>query len=245
MPKSQKTGASARIGELRGRIEDANYHYHVLDAPEIADEQYDALLRELIELEHAHPDLVTPDSPTQRVGSLPAAGFASYPHTRPMLSLANAFDADELVAFDARVRKLSGRDELAYVCELKIDGLAISLHYEDGAFIAGGTRGDGTTGEEITANLRTIRGIPIRMRSDALVPPRVADVRGEAYIRKSHFRAINQKREAAGLPAFVNARNAASGGIRQLDPRMTAERALSFFAYAVGELQTPAPPKTQ
>ncbi|HTV72771.1 MAG TPA: NAD-dependent DNA ligase LigA [Candidatus Acidoferrales bacterium] len=245
MPKTQETSPAARAAALRERIEEANYRYHVLDEPTISDAEYDRLLRELIDLEVEYPELVSPDSPTQRVGSVAVAGFPPYPHSRPMLSLANAFDEEELVAFDARVRKLSGREDVAYVCELKIDGLAISLRYEEGRFVAGGTRGDGSVGEEVTANLRTIKGIPMRLRSGEAAVPRVADVRGEAYIRKSDFAKINAKRDADGLPIFVNPRNAASGGIRQLDPRMTAQRALSFFAYAVGELQTSAPPATQ
>jgi DNA ligase (NAD+) len=245
VPKTDKTSLAARAAALRDLIEEANYRYHVLEEPTISDQEYDGLFRELVDLEGDSPDLVSPDSPTQRVGSVAVAGFAPYVHARPMLSLANAFDAEELVAFDARVRKLSGRDDLAYVCELKIDGLAISLRYEGGVFVAGGTRGDGSAGEEVTSNLRTIKGVPMRLRGSRTEVPRIADVRGEAYIRKSDFAKINVKREAEGLPAFVNPRNTASGAIRQLDPRVTAQRSLSFFAYAVGELQMPAPPATQ
>jgi DNA ligase (NAD+) len=231
-----------RARELRVQIDDANYRYHVLDDPQIADADYDRLLRELIDLEDAHPDLRTPDSPTQRVGSSVASDFSPYPHGKPMLSLANAFDGDELRAFDERVRKLAGRDALAYTCELKIDGLAISLHYEGGAFVRGGTRGDGTTGEDVSANLRTIRSIPLTLREAST---RRIDVRGEVYLRKSDFAALNAKREAADLAPFANPRNAASGGLRQIDPRLTAERRLSFFAYAAGELDVADPPATQ
>jgi DNA ligase (NAD+) len=234
--------AADRARELRAQIEDANYRYHVLDDPQIADADYDALLRELIDLEEADPSLRTPDSPTQRVGSSVASDFSPYPHGKPMLSLANAFDGDELRAFDERVRKLAGRDQLAYTCELKIDGLAISLHYDGGTFVRGGTRGDGTTGEDVSANLRTVRSIPLALRAPAA---RRIDVRGEVYLRKSDFNALNAKREAAELPPFANPRNAASGGLRQIDPRMTAERRLSFFAYAVGEIDVDDPPSTQ
>jgi len=236
---------SKRVADLRMLIENANYRYYVLDDPEIADEEYDRLFRELANLEEQYPELVAPDSPTQRVGSIAAAGFPPYPHERPMLSLANAFDEAELLAFDARVRKLSGREDIAYVCELKIDGLAISLRYENAVFVSGGTRGDGSAGENVTANLRTIKGIPMRLRSAGVAVSSVLEVRGEAYIRKSDFTRMNAERAEQGLPMFVNPRNAASGGIRQLDSRMTAQRSLSFFAYAVGEMQVESIPATQ
>ncbi|MBV8369086.1 MAG: NAD-dependent DNA ligase LigA, partial [Candidatus Eremiobacteraeota bacterium] len=170
-----------RARELRARIDEANYRYHVLDDPQVSDADYDMLLRELIDLEESHPELRTPDSPTQRVGGTPASGFPPYVHARPMLSLANAFDENELTAFDARVRKLGGvQGDVAYTCELKIDGLAMSLRYDNGRLTAGGTRGDGSTGEEVTANLRTIKAIPLTLRG---TPPRHIDVRGEAYMR--------------------------------------------------------------
>ncbi len=236
----------ARARDLRARIEDANYRYHVLDDPQIADADYDALLRELIELEERDPSLRTPDSPTQRVGSTASTGFAPYPHVRPMLSLGNAFDEDELRAFDARVCKLAGRERVAYTCELKIDGLAISLRYENGAFVAGGTRGDGTVGEDVTPNLRTIRGLPLALRPPHPDPiPLSIDVRGEVYIKKGDFNRNNAAREAEGKDRFANPRNAASGGLRQLDPRATAERRLSFFAYATGEIIGSVLPETQ
>ena len=239
---------SKRARDLRATIDDANYRYHVLDDPQISDADYDAMLRELLDLELAHPELATPDSPTRRVGGTPAAGFPPYVHARPMLSLANAFGADELRAFDARVRKLGGIDgDVAYTCELKIDGLAVSLRYEDGALTAGGTRGDGSTGEDVTANLRTIRSIPLALRAPGArkkVPRRI-DVRGEAYMRKSDFARLNAGREERGEAPFANPRNAAAGGIRQLDPKATAERRLSFYAYAVGEIDAAAPPRSQ
>jgi DNA ligase (NAD+) len=233
-----------RAAALRAEIEDANYRYHVLDDPQMADTDYDRLLRELIDLEAADPALRTPDSPTQRVGSVSTAGFAPYPHARPMLSLANAFDESELRAFDDRIRKLGGVESVAYTCELKIDGLAISLYYADGRFVRGGTRGDGTTGENVTGNLRTIRAIPLTMRGDAAVP-RAIDVRGEAYIKRSDFARLNAEREAADLATFANPRNTASGGLRQLDPKMTAQRKLSFFAYAIGDIDADDVPTTQ
>jgi DNA ligase (NAD+) len=176
------------------------------------------------------------------VGSVPAGAFEPYPHGKPMLSLGNAFDGDELRAFDQRVRKLAGRDDVAYTCELKIDGLAISLHIENGTFVRGGTRGDGNAGEDVTTNLRTVRSIPLTVRRPGV---RLIDVRGEVYLRKSDFNALNERREAAGLAPFANPRNAAAGAIRQLDPRLTAERRLSFFAYAVGDVDADGFPTTQ
>jgi DNA ligase (NAD+) len=238
--------AVSRAAELRTRLEEANHRYHVLDDPQLSDADYDALLRELLDLEETYGELRTPDSPTQRVGGTPAAGFPPYVHARPMLSLANAFDADELLAFDARVRKLGGIEgEVAYTCELKIDGLAVSLRYDGGRLVAGGTRGDGNVGEDVTGNLRTIRSIPLTLRAAPRAQPRHVDVRGEVYMRKRDFARLNAEREERGLPAFANPRNAAAGGIRQLDPKMTAERSLSFYAYAVGEIDADQPPTTQ
>lgn len=224
----------ARAEDLRARIDEANYRYYVLDDPSITDGEFDALLRELIDLETQHPNLRTPGSPTQRVGAPPSERFGPYKHARPMLSLANAFDAAELRAFDERVRKLAGTD-VSYVCELKIDGLAIALDYRDGLLERGGTRGDGLTGEDVTPNLRTVRTIPLKLREPC--PPFI-EARGEVYLRKSDFEKLNAEREARGLPVFANPRNAASGGVRQLDPASTAERRLSFFAYAIaGEIE--------
>src|SRR4029079_2256569 len=218
-----------RVADLRARIEKANYEYHVLDTPTIADEAYDALMRELRELEGKHPELVTPESPTQRVGAAPSTRFAPVAHARPMLSLSNLFDEAELRAFDARVRKSLGRDDVGYVCELKIDGLAINLAYQDGAFVTGATRGDGTTGEDVTANLRTIKSIPLSFRDK--VAGRI-DVRGEVYLPKKSFEATNKERADRGEPTFANPRNAAAGAVRQLDPAATARRNLAFFAYS-------------
>lgn len=201
----------------------------MLDAPTISDEQYDALLRELTDIEAKHPELVTPESPTQRVGAAPSERFKPVRHAHPMLSLANAFGEDELRAFDQRVRRALGRDEVAYVCELKIDGLAVDLTYIDGRFVAGATRGDGVTGEDITSNLRTIGAVPLTLRQKAR--GRI-DVRGEVYLPLRSFEATNAERTARGEPAFANPRNAAAGAVRQVDPRKTAERDLSVFVYS-------------
>ena len=225
-----------RAEELRAKIEDANHRYYILDDPAITDAEFDALLRELLDLEEAHPQLRTPESPTQRVGATPSERFAPFEHSAPMLSLANAFDAEELRAFDERVRKLapstgSGQAQIRYVCELKIDGLAIALDYRNGLLVRGGTRGDGRVGEEITPNLKTIPTIPLRLRHSEVF----LEVRGEVYLRKSDFEKLNARREREGLPVFANPRNAASGGVRQLDPKLTAQRRLSFFAYAIAQ----------
>jgi DNA ligase (NAD+) len=238
------TSLAAWADELRAQIEEANYRYYALDDPQITDAEFDALLRELVELERKHPELQTPDSPTQRVGAAASQRFAPYEHARPMLSLANAVSVDELRAFDERARKLTGTD-VEYVCELKIDGLAIALDYRDGSLTRGGTRGDGRVGEDVTPNLRTIKTIPLRLRSTESTPMFV-EARGEVYLRKSDFERLNTEREREGLPAFANPRNAASGGVRQLDPALTAKRRLSFFAYqlAVDEGDRSAP-KTQ
>jgi DNA ligase (NAD+) len=232
---------AARASELRELIERANRQYYVDDAPELADAEYDALMRELVELEEANPDLRTIDSPTQRVGAAPAGRFAEVRHERPMLSLSNAFGEDELRAFDARVRRGLGLPpapepaaELRYVAELKIDGLAVSLRFERGRFARGATRGDGTTGEDVTPNLRTIRAIPERLSE-----PLDVEVRGEVYMPRAEFARINGEREEAGLPLYANPRNSGAGSLRQLDPAVTASRRLSFWAYQL--LEPPGP----
>ncbi|GAC1310463.1 MAG: NAD-dependent DNA ligase LigA [Vulcanimicrobiaceae bacterium] len=231
-----------RARELRERVRDANHAYHALDAPTIDDATYDALSRELVELETRYPDLATPDSPTQTVGAARANDFAAYPHDVPMLSLSNAFDANDLRAFDARVAKLASA-AYGYVCELKIDGLAMSLRYERGRLRSAGTRGDGTTGEDVTPNVRTIAQIPERLRGTA--SPQTIDVRGEVYLTKSAFAELNAARIAADRPPFANPRNTAAGGLRQKDPQATAERKLSFFAYAFGAYEGDDGPATQ
>ncbi len=227
------TSGEKRVAELREKIEKANYEYHVLDQPTIADEAYDALMRELQSLEAAHPELVTPESPTQRVGAPASTRFAPVQHAAPMLSLSNAFNEEELRAFDQRVRKLLGRDDVGYVCELKIDGLAINLTYVDGKFVQGATRGDGLVGEDVTGNLRTIRSIPLTLREP--IKGRI-DVRGEVYLPTASFEATNKERVERGEPAFANPRNAAAGAVRQLDPKATAKRNLAMWAYSAAGL---------
>ena len=223
-----------RVADLRQKIEKANYEYHVLDQPTIADEAYDALMRELQSLEAAHPELVTPESPTQRVGAPASTRFAPVQHAAPMLSLSNAFNEEELRAFDQRVRKLLGRDDVGYVCELKIDGLAINLTYTDGKFTKGATRGDGLVGEDVTGNLRTIKSIPLTLREP--IKGRI-DVRGEVYLPTASFEATNKERVERGEPAFANPRNAAAGAVRQLDPKATAKRNLAMWAYSAAGLE--------
>lgn len=225
-------GAAERAAELRQIIEHHAYRYYVLDDPEIDDTEYDRLFRELQDLEAAHPELATTDSPTLRVGGPPVAGFPPFPHRVPMLSLDNAFSADELRAFDERVRKGLGTDqEPTYFAELKFDGASISLTYVDGVLTSAATRGDGTTGEEVTANARTIRGIPIRLTEPL---PGTYEIRGEVLMLKSVFEELNEGKRLRNEQVFANPRNAAAGGLRQLDSRATAARKLNFFAYGVG-----------
>src|SRR2546426_1935076 len=227
-----KAPARKRIEQLRRLIEHHNYQYYVLDSPELSDADYDGLVRELRELETRFPDLVTPDSPTQRVGAPPSETFAPVTHRQPMLSLANAFDEDELLAWVRRVQSALGDQRVEDVCELKIDGAAVSLTYEGGAFIRGATRGDGFEGEDVTANLKTIKGLPLRLRVDR--PPALLEARGEAYLPVSAFEAINRERAVATEPPFANPRNAAAGSLRQLDPKVTAARPLDLFIYGIG-----------
>jgi DNA ligase (NAD+) len=229
--------AASRHTELVALLDDANQRYYVEDAPAISDAEYDARLRELVAIETAFPALITPDSPSQRVGAVPAGTFSEVAHRKPMLSLSNAFSHDELRAFDARVRRGLGlppapepAPDLRYVAELKIDGLAISLRYERGRFVQGATRGDGSTGEDVTANLRTISVLPQR-----LTQPVSLDARGEIFMPKAEFARINEAREAAGLPTYANPRNSGAGSLRQIDPTVTAERRLSSWIYQLVE----------
>ena len=223
---------SNEIRKLREAIEHHNHLYYVLDAPQIDDDEYDALFRRLRALEEAHPELITPDSPTQRVGAAPSDGFASVRREIPMLSLANAFDEQGLRDFDRRTRAALDADVVRYVAEPKLDGLSVELVYRSGRFESGSTRGDGLVGEDVTANLRTIRSIPLRLR--AAKPPALLEVRGEVYIEKAALVDLNRAREAAGQPPFANPRNLAAGSLRQLDSRMTAERPLWFYGYDIG-----------
>ncbi|MCY0876900.1 MAG: NAD-dependent DNA ligase LigA [Firmicutes bacterium] len=217
---------SGRIEELKRLIRECDYHYHVLDESLIPDVEYDQLYRELRNLEEAYPDLATADSPTARIGGVVAEGFTKVTHSQPMLSLGNVFSRQEIEAFVERI-ETAVEGSVSYVCELKIDGLAIALHYQSGELQWGATRGDGYTGEEITSNLRTIRAIPLQLRA-----PETIEVRGEAYLPHASFTRINHERMEAGEPLFANPRNAAAGSLRQLDPGLTAKRGLAFFAYA-------------
>jgi DNA ligase (NAD+) len=230
--------AAERAAELRRRLEHHNHRYYVLDDPEIGDDAYDALLDELRAIEADHPELRTPDSPTQRVGAPPLERFERFEHAEPMLSLANARDEDELRAWETRIRNHLKRldisaAEFSYTSEPKIDGLAISLTYEDGVMVRGATRGDGRVGEDVTRNLRTIGAIPLRIDG---APPLV-EVRGEVYLPIADFRALNERRAEAGEPAFANPRNSAAGSIRQLDPALAAERPLSIWCYGLGAVR--------
>jgi DNA ligase (NAD+) len=234
--------AAARHGELAESIDRANRLYYREDAPELSDAEYDALFRELVALESAHPELITSDSPTQRVGGAISATFDEVRHRRPMLSLGNAFSHDELRAFDTRVRRGLGlpaapepAPDLHYVAELKIDGLAITLRYERGRFVQGATRGDGTTGEDVTANLRTIQSVPDRLKE-----PTTLDARGEVFMPKAEFARINAEREEAGLALYANPRNSGAGSLRQKDPQVTADRLLSTWSYQLIEEGGPA-----
>ena len=228
-----------RITDLRAEIDRHNYLYFALDQPQIGDARYDALMRELRQLEDEHPELVTPDSPTQRVGAEPAAGFPEVQHPVPMLSLANAFDNEGFQARYRRIANLLERDDFDMVCELKYDGTAVALTYEDGVFVRGATRGTGVTGEDVTLNLRTIRSIPLRVLGKG-VPSRF-EVRGEVYFPKSKFHKFNEERIAQELPTYSNPRNTAAGSLRQLDPRMTADRPLEIFVYGLGYAEGHAP----
>ena len=222
-----------RIEELREQVRYHNRRYHVDDAPEISDAEYDGLYRDLEALEDEHPELITPDSPTQRVGGEPLEGFEEVRHSVPMLSLANARKVEDLREWDARVRRLLGEDETPrYVTERKIDGLAVSLRYENGRFARGATRGNGAVGEDVTANLGTVRSIPERLDDD---PPGVLEPRGEVYMTLDDFERLNRRQEEEGKPPFANPRNAAAGAIRQLDSRITAKRPLKIYLYGIGE----------
>ena len=223
-----------RIDELRGIIQDHNYRYYILDDPTISDGEYDILLCELENLEKENPELITPDSPTQRVGSTPVTEFGTIEHRIPMLSLANAMNEEEFVAFDKRMQKGLDTDSVTYMAEPKLDGLGVELVYENGLLVYGSTRGDGYTGEDITHNLKTIRGIPLSLRIVDIIVPALLEVRGEVFIRKDDFIALNKKQELDEKPPFANPRNAAAGSLRQLDPKITVDRPLSIYCYQGG-----------
>ncbi len=238
MASEPKRGTAAkRIVELREKINYHNHRYYVLDSPEISDAEYDELYRELAELENAHPELVIPDSPTQRIGAGPSDAFAPVEHRTRMMSLANADSQAELEAFFARVEKDLGESEIEYVCEPKMDGVAVAVVYEDGRYVRGATRGDGSVGEDITGNIRTIRSLPLRLRLEA---PGAVEVRGEAYLGKDEFKLISEGRLDEGETPFANPRNAAAGSLRQLDPKVAAARRLSVYLFAVGQADSAA-----
>ncbi len=239
-----RADAGKRILELRRIIGEYDYQYYVLDDPSVSDAEYDSLFRELQSLEETCPDLITTDSPTQRVSGTPLSSFATLTHRVPMLSLNNAFNENEVIAFDRRVREaLPEGTHIEYDCSVKFDGLAVNLRYEHGIFVSGATRGDGITGEDITANLRTIASIPLKLHN---APP-LLEVRGEVLMQKKDFAALNEQQQARGDKTFANPRNAAAGSLRQLDARVTATRRLTFFAYGMGETEwsSIAPPATQ
>lgn len=236
--------AKAEAGELRRTIERHNYLYYVLDSPEISDQEYDDLIRRLTELERVFPELVTPDSPTQKVGAAPREEYVQVRHTVPMLSLTSVYSNEEVLEFDARVKKLlKSEEDVAYVAEPKIDGLAVELVYIDGRLAVGSTRGDGYVGEDVTANLRTVRAVPLRLRGgpstagEHLSIPRRLEVRGEVFMRTDDFKELNRQREEDGEPPFANPRNAAAGSLRQLDPRITEKRPLDIFCYGLGGVE--------
>ena len=228
------TDPTQRAEELRRELNYHNYRYYTLDDPVISDGQYDLLLRELREIEAQHPELLTPDSPTQRVGGEPSSAFVEVQHSRPMLSLGNAFDFDELTAWHKRISGLLDEAAFNIVCELKIDGLAVNLTYENGVMVQGATRGNGTTGEDVTPNLRTIRTIPLALEGS--VPPRL-EVRGEVYLPIEEFRRLNREREERGEQLYANPRNTGAGTIRQLDPKVTAARNMQIWVYSLNSTE--------
>src|SRR5438477_3029632 len=233
MPSAAKN-IDQRLESLREKIRQHEYRYYVLDDPEISDAEFDRLMNELKNLEAEHPDLVTPDSPTQRVGGKPREGFVKVPHSIPMLSLDNAYKEEELRNWERRVHELSGRKDIEYVCELKLDGMSLALRYERGKLVRGITRGDGNTGENVTANVRTVRSIPLAVSAEKLKKasiPADFEVRGEMLMPIASFKKMNEERERQGLSQFANPRNATAGTVRQLEPSITAQRRLDYFAY--------------
>ncbi|NKC13317.1 MAG: NAD-dependent DNA ligase LigA [Gammaproteobacteria bacterium] len=239
---ADEAGVATRVELLRELLEEHNHRYHVLDAPIIADAEYDALLRELEQLEREHPELLTSSSPTQRVGGTANSAFGEVVHAVPMLSLSNAFADEEVAEFDRRVRERLEVDEVEYCAETKLDGLAISLRYENGKLVRAATRGDGERGEDVTSNARTIRTVPLVLRGRGW--PAVLEVRGEVYMSHAGFEAMNARQREAGEKTFANPRNAAAGGLRQLDPKMTAQRPLTMYCYGVGEVAGASLPPT-
>ena len=234
-----------QIAKLRRALEHHNYLYFVKNAPEISDQEYDRLMKELINLEKAHPGFADPNSPSQRVGGKPLSAFRSVRHAAPMLSIDNTYSAEELREFDSRVRKALPTTVLSYVVEPKFDGVAVSLRYEAGRFVRGATRGDGARGDDITANLRTVRAIPLQLRCPARAVPEVLEARGEVLLDLSEFARLNKQRAQAGEPLFANPRNATAGSLKLLDSKQTANRRLRFFAYGLGEVLMDHQPSSQ
>ncbi|HEX7964989.1 MAG TPA: NAD-dependent DNA ligase LigA [Gammaproteobacteria bacterium] len=232
---TSRRDAEHKLRALREQLQHHNYRYYVLDDPEVPDSEYDRLMRELQALEAEHPELITPDSPSQRVGGAALTAFGEVRHTMPMLSLENAFEAEDVREFDRRIRERLEVEEVEYSCEPKLDGLAISIRYEDGKLARAATRGDGATGEDVTANVRTIKAVPLQLLGKGW--PRVLEVRGEVYMPKKGFEALNQRLAEMGEKTYVNPRNTAAGSLRQLDPRITASRPLEFYAYGLGEVE--------
>ena len=235
MTRESRAAAAKEILELRQQIEKHNFQYHVLDDPLVSDADYDRLFRRLVELETAHPELASPDSPTEKVGALPLHKFNTVPHTLPMLSLNNATDPEEMTEFEARIQRfLKSSEPIEYTVEPKIDGVAVELVYEDGRFAVGSTRGDGIRGEDITLNLKTIRSIPLGLRADKREPPQRLEVRGEVFLSCKAFQLMNREREEEAAPVFANPRNAAAGSLKQLDSTITAKRPLDIFCHGSG-----------
>src|SRR5713101_9187582 len=235
MPTASKD-LEKKIESLRDKIRHHEYRYYVLDDPEITDAEFDHLLSQLKRLEAEHPDLIAPDSPSQRVGGKPREGFVKVRHSSPMLSLDNTYNEDDLRNWERRVHELSGRKDIEYVCELKLDGMSLALRYEDCKLVRGITRGDGTTGEDVTSNVRTVRSIPLSISKEKLKKAGVPldfEVRGEMLMPIAAFKKMNEEREQKGLSLFANPRNATAGTVRQLEPSITAQRRLDFFGYTL------------
>ena len=228
-----------RAEKLRNNLHRHNYRYHVLDDPEISDGEYDRMMHELLKLEAAYPGLLTPDSPTMRVGASPLEKFETIDHSISMLSLDNAFCDSDIIDFDRRIKRiLKHDDKIIYTAEPKLDGVAVELVYEDGKLVRASTRGDGARGELITSNVRTIRSVPIVLRENKIIAmPSILEVRGEVFLGKEGFRQLNSERVRNNLPPFANSRNASSGSLRQLDPKITAKRPLEIFFYGIGMVQ--------
>jgi len=230
--------AEKKIESLREKIRHHEYLYYVLDTPELSDADFDKLMQQLKALEAENPSLVTPDSPTQRVGGKPREGFVKVPHSSPMLSLDNTYNEEELRDWERRVHELSGRKDVDYVCELKLDGMSLALVYEEGRLLRGVTRGDGSVGEDVTLNVRTVRSIPLSIPKEKLKKagiPADFEVRGELLMPTASFKKVNEERERAGLPTFANPRNFTAGTVRQLDSNITAQRRMDFFPYILLE----------